>query len=118
MGKNSKMLSTWTTRTRYPYSTTSPSLASLRLLQTHELILCDYDKLRKIKSKESKTARVQKVDIGSSVASREELGFYDCPGPPPKLLALFGYCMLELKEALCLTGLLAEEHQVPGLLLD
>lgn len=56
--------------------------------------------------------------IGSSVASREELGFYDCPGPPPKLLALFGYCMLELKEALCLTGLLAEEHQVPGLLLD
>lgn len=40
------------------------------------------------------------MDIGSSVASREELGFYDCPGPPPKLLALFGYCMLELKEAL------------------
>lgn len=58
------------------------------------------------------------MDIGSSVASREELGFYDCPGPPPKLLALFGYCMPELKEALYLTGLLTEKQQVPGLLLD
>lgn len=58
------------------------------------------------------------MDIGSGIASREELGFYDCPGSPPKLLALLRYCMLELKEALYLTGLLADEYQVPGLLLD
>lgn len=53
VGKSSKMLSTQTTGQDALYRMTPSSLASLRLPQAYELILCDCDKLRKIKSKKA-----------------------------------------------------------------
>lgn len=44
--------------------------------------------------------------------------FHDYPGLSSELLTLLGYFLLELKEVLGLAEKLAEEYQVPGLLLD
>lgn len=116
VGKSTKMLSTWTTGQDAPYCITSSALASSRFLQACELILCDcHDWGRSNQRKQNS----QSIKVGCWVqcCHMRRTWFQDYPGLPSELLTLLGYCWLEMKEVLDLSGKLAEEYQVPGLTL-